>query len=438
MSRRLHRGAVLHMLKDPAELAASGSAESSACEYFPSGELLIADGEIIAVGPRGTLASADEALEVVDHGSSLILPGFIDCHVHYPQLDVIASYGEQLLEWLDRYVFPEEAKFADEDFARSTAQEFLKELLLNGTTTALVFGTVHSQSVEVFFQECEKRRLRMIAGKVLMDRNVPEALRDTPASGYEDSKVLIERWHGRGRLRYAVTPRFAPTSSPEQLAAAGKLLDEYPDVYLHTHMSENQNEIQWVSELFPEAKHYLDVYDSHGLARRRSVFAHCIHLQQDEWARLGDSGSSIAFCPSSNMFLGSGLFALSKAKQSDIPVGLGSDIGAGTGLSCFHTMDAAYKTQQLQQQSLSPLQNLYLATLGGAVALDLDDKIGNFQAGKEADFIVIDLAATPSLKRRLARAATIEEKIFVLATLADDRAVKETWILGEKLSERAR
>lgn len=412
-------------------------AESTAYEYYPSGELLVEGGEIIAVGPLGSLAAAVDASEVIDHGSSLILPGFVDCHVHYPQLDVIASYGEQLLEWLDRYVFPEEAKFADAEFARKVAQEFLDELLRNGTTTALVFGTVHAQSVEVFFQECEKRNLRMIAGKVLMDRNVPEALRDSPESAYEDSKELIERWHGRGRLRYAVTPRFAPTSSPEQLAAAGRLLQEYPDVYMHTHMSENRDEIQWVEELFPAAEHYLDVYDGHGLARRRSVFAHCIHLQQEEWARLGASGSSIAFCPSSNLFLGSGLFSLNKAKQSGIPVGLGSDIGAGTGLSCFHTMDAAYKTQQLQQESLSPLQNLYLATLGGAAALDLDDTIGNFQAGKEADFIIVDLAATPSLKRRLERAATIEEQVFVLATLADDRVIKETWIMGEKLYERA-
>ncbi|MEO0437981.1 MAG: guanine deaminase [Pseudomonadota bacterium] len=435
--QRLHRGAVLHLLKDPAELVGTGMAESTAYEYYPSGELLVEGGEIIAVGPLGSLAAAVDASEVIDHGSSLILPGFVDCHVHYPQLDVIASYGEQLLEWLDRYVFPEEAKFADAEFARKVAQEFLDELLRNGTTTALVFGTVHAQSVEVFFQECEKRNLRMIAGKVLMDRNVPEALRDSPESAYEDSKELIERWHGRGRLRYAVTPRFAPTSSPEQLAAAGRLLQEYPDVYMHTHMSENRDEIQWVEELFPAAEHYLDVYDGHGLARRRSVFAHCIHLQQEEWARLGASGSSIAFCPSSNLFLGSGLFSLNKAKQSGIPVGLGSDIGAGTGLSCFHTMDAAYKTQQLQQESLSPLQNLYLATLGGAAALDLDDTIGNFQAGKEADFIIVDLAATPSLKRRLERAATIEEQVFVLATLADDRVIKETWIMGEKLYERA-
>ncbi|MEM8942125.1 MAG: guanine deaminase [Pseudomonadota bacterium] len=431
MKRQLHQGSLLHLIADPGQCEEPGKA--SCYEYFPDGELLVEDGHIVATGALGALINGrDTQTEVIEHPHSLLLPGFIDTHVHYPQLDVIASYGAQLLEWLERYVFPEEAKFGDPTYAEAVAKRFLTELLANGTTTALVYGTVHPESVDAFFTECEALNLRMIAGKVLMDRNAPDTLRDDPERAYAQSKELIERWHGRGRLAYAVTPRFACTSSPEQLEAAARLLAEYPDVYMQTHLSENHEEIRWVSELYPESLNYFDVYDSAGLARKRSVFAHCIHLQDAEWNRLAETQSSIAFCPSSNLFLGSGLFALNTARDHHIPVGLGSDVGAGTSLSCFHTMDAAYKTQQLQNVSLDPLENLYLATLGAAASLDLHDKIGNFSAGKEADFVVLDLNATPQIAERLKRTQTISETLFALITLGDDRVVGETWSFGKR------
>ena len=297
------------------------------------------------------------------------------------------------------------------------AKLFLDELASNGTTTALVFGTVHKESIDVFFSEAEKRNLRMIAGKVLMDRNAPDYLTDTPESGYQASKDLIEKWHQRGRLLYAVTPRFAPTSTPEQLATVGKLLEEYPDVYLHTHLSENKKEIEWVLDLFPERDSYLDVYDHYGLLHKRSVFAHGIHLSDCECERLAESESAIAFCPTSNLFLGSGLFKLTKLEEKGVRVGMGTDVGAGTSFSILQTMSEAYKIMQLQQEKLHPFKSLYLATLGGAKALHLEDKIGNLAIGKEADFVVLDLHATQLMRFRMQQTTTLEEKLFVLNEL---------------------
>ncbi len=295
-----------------------------------------------------------------------------------------------------------------------------------------MFGTVHKESVDVFFEEAEKRKLRMIAGKVLMDRNAPDYLTDTPESGYQASKELIEKWHNRGRLLYAVTPRFAPTSTPEQLATVGKLLEEYPDVYMHTHLSENKKEIEWVLDLFPERESYLDVYDHYGLLHKRSVFAHGIHLSDCECQRLADTESAIAFCPTSNLFLGSGLFKLNKLEEHGGRVGMGTDVGAGTSFSILQTMSEAYKIMQLQQEKLHPLKSLYLATLGGAKSLHLEDKIGNLAVGKEADFVVLDLHATQLMRFRMKQATTLEEKLFVLMSLGDDRTVCETYIFGDK------
>jgi len=426
MSRSLHRGKVLHFLNDPQH-----GLESS-YQYFADGALLIEDGLVVAVDDAEVLLrSLAPETTVHEHENALLTPGFVDTHIHYPQMDIVGAHGEQLLEWLDKYVFPTEAKFADRDYAQQIAKRFLKELLRNGTTTALVFGTVHPQSVDAFFTEAESLNLRMIAGKVMMDRNAPDYLKDTVESSYHDSKALIERWHDRGRLRYAVTPRFAPTSTPEQLQAAGRLLREYPGVYLHTHMSENLNEVAWVEELFPHLDHYLHSYDEAGLLGRRSVFAHCVHLSEVEWQRMAETQSNIAFCPTSNLFLGSGLFPLAKAESCGIHVGLGTDIGAGTSFSVLETMDEAYKIQQLQGQSLSPFKSFYLATLGGARSLDLESKIGNFKPGKEADFLVLDLAATPLLEQRLQHCADLFETLFVLATLGDDRCIRESWIMGE-------
>jgi len=431
MTSCLHRGALLHFLDDPA----SGSEDSYA--YYENGALLVENGHVVAAGAAAEVVSqaASDTPERV-HENALLLPGFVDAHVHYPQLDIVGAHGEQLLEWLDRYVFPTEARFGDRTHARDVAERFLDELLRNGTTTALVFGTVHPESVDAFFEAAEARNLRMIAGKVLMDRNAPAYLCDTPETGYRDSKALIERWHDRGRARYAVTPRFAPTSSPEQLARAGELLREHPGVYLHTHMSENLNEIAWVEELFPQLDHYLHSYDEAGLLGRRSVFAHCVHLSEAEWQRMAASGCSAAFCPTSNLFLGSGLFSLGSAERHGVEVGLGTDIGAGTSLSLLETIDEAYKVQQLQGKTLSPLKSFYLATLGGVRSLDLEDRLGNFLPGKEADFLVLDLAPTPLLKARLARCESLFEKLFVLSTLGDDRCVRETWVMGERRHAR--
>jgi len=323
-----------------------------------------------------------------------------------------------------------ESQFGDLKKSREVAEVFLQELMRNGTTTAMVFCTVHPESVEGFFEVAQARNLRMIAGKVLMDRHAPEAVLDTPQTGYEQSKQLIEKWHGVERLQYAVTPRFAPTSTNEQLQLAGQLLQEYPSVYLHTHLSENEDEIAWVKALFPEADSYLDVYDQAGLLSPRSVFAHGIHLCDSQCQRLADSGSAIAHCPTSNLFIGSGLFPLRQLQKFGINIGMGTDVGGGSSFSMLQTLSEAYKIQQLQQVNLSPEQSFYMATLGGAKALDLDDKIGNFAVGKEADFLLLDPQATPLLKFRSEHCQNWRETLFVLQTLGDDRVVAETNILG--------
>ncbi|XOC02737.1 guanine deaminase [Pseudomonadota bacterium DY0742] len=429
---KAYRAALLHCLADPREVGIE-----QAHEYFEDGLLVVADGKVAQIGHAAELLPTLAAgTEVVEYPNALITPGFVDTHIHYPQTGMIASYGEQLLDWLDTYTFPTERAFADKAHAGEVAEVFLDELLRNGTTTALVFGSVHKESVDAFFEACEKRNLRMIAGKVLMDRNAPDYLTDTAETGYADSKELIERWHGKGRLHYAVTPRFAPTSTPEQLALAGQLFKEYPDLYMHTHLSENRKEIEWVRELFPERQGYLNVYDHHGLIGARSVFAHGVHLCDEECRRLGETGSAVAFCPTSNLFLGSGLFDLEKVEGFGVRVGLGTDVGAGTSFSQLQSLNEAYKVMQLQGKKLDPFKSLYLATLGGARALYLDDRIGNLQPGKDADFVVLDYQATPLINYRLRQARTLEEKLFALTILGDDRAVKETFAAGESVHRK--
>jgi len=430
---KAYRAALLHCLADPREVGVEASHE-----YFEDGLLVVEDGKVVRNGHAADLLSTLPAgTEVIEYKDALITPGFIDTHIHYPQTGMIASYGEQLLDWLDTYTFPTERAFADKAHAGEVAQVFLRELLRNGTTTALVFGSVHKESVDAFFEQAHKLDLRMIAGKVLMDRNAPDYLTDTAESGYADSKELIERWHGKGRLHYAVTPRFAPTSTPEQLALAGKLFQEYPDLYMHTHLSENRKEIEWVRELFPERKGYLDVYDHHGLIGARSVFAHGVHLRDDECRRLGETGSAVAFCPTSNLFLGSGLFDLEKVEGFGVRVGLGTDVGAGTSFSQLQSLNEAYKVMQLQGKKLDPFKSLYLATLGGARALYLDDRIGSLQPGKDADFVVLDYKATPLIEYRLSQARSLEERLFALMILGDDRAVKETYAAGVSVHRKA-
>ncbi len=426
------RAKILHFVADPK------AAGEQAYEYFDDGILVLDNGRVSQLGAASTLLDrlAEQGVAVQHFGNHLLLPGFIDCHIHYPQTEMIGAYGEQLLSWLNTYTFPTELKFADANYARATAKVFLDELLRNGTTTALVFATVHPESVEAFFSEAQARGLRMIAGKVLMDRHAPAELCDSAQSGYEQSRALIERWHKVDRLQYAVTPRFAPTSSREQLAAAGKLLAEYDDLYLHTHLAENQQEVDWVAELVPEASSYLDVYARAGLVGKRSVFAHAIHLSDDDCQCLAQHQSAVAHCPTSNLFLGSGLFPLDKLKALDIKVGLGTDVGGGTSFSMLRTLDEAYKIQQLRGHCLDPFQALYLATLGGAKALDIDCHIGNFEVGKEADFCVLDLAATPLLRYRMPFCNSLKDILFVLNTLGDDRVIERTYSLGQCVHQR--
>ncbi|MDO6507650.1 guanine deaminase [Colwellia sp. 4_MG-2023] len=426
---KVFRGELLHFLADPAKVPLQES-----YQYIEDGLLVIENGLVAKIGEFAELFSTLPAdIEITHYQKGLIIPGFIDTHVHYPQTEMIASYGEQLLEWLESYTFPFERQFSDLEHGKKVAEFFLDQLLDAGTTTALVFGTVHKESVEAFFTIAQQKKLRMICGKVLMDQNCPDYLSDTAQSGYDDSKALIEKWHNTDRLQYAITPRFAPTCSTEQLNKAGQLLAENPSVYLHTHLSENKAEIAWVKDLFPDSDGYLDVYDQSKLLGRRSVFAHGVHLHDSECQRLSETDSAIAFCPSSNLFLGSGLFNLKQAQTHNVNVGLGSDIGAGTTFSMLSTINEGYKTQQLRGDKLGPFQSFYLATLGGAIALDLEGTIGNFTPGAEADFVVLDCHATPLMARRMSHCKNLSEKLFILSMLGDERHVKATYIMGEKV-----
>lgn len=401
--------------------------------YLEDGVLITEQGKIRWFG---TWNDAQDHLpanvDIQHYPEQLIIPGMIDTHIHFPQTEMVGAYGEQLLSWLNTYTFPTEIQFKDKAYASEIAKFFVNELLKNGTTTALVFCTVHPESVDALFEAAEQHQMRLIAGKVMMDRHAPEALCDTADIGYDDSKALIEKWHGQGRALYAITPRFAPTSTPEQLERAGQLKAEYPDVYVHTHLSENKDEIAWVKDLFPKQNGYLDVYHHYGLTGQRSVFAHCVHLEDAEWQCMHETDSAIAFCPTSNLFLGSGLFPLKKTWQQQVKVGLGTDVGAGTSFSLLQTVNEAYKVQQLQGDKLSAYESLYHATLGGAKALDLDDKLGNFNVGKEADFVVLNLKPTALQQLRQSRAKSLEDSLFALFTMGDDRNVEATYIYGQK------
>lgn len=422
---KAYRGSILHLLDDPTQ-----TSRAEAVAFHEDGLLLVEDGRVAACGAYADLAARLGETPVEDLTGHLITPGFVDAHIHFPQVDVIAAHGAQLLDWLEQHTFPCEARFADADHAAETATFFLDELLRNGTTTALVFGSVHKVSVEALFAEAYERDMRLIAGKTLMDRNAPEGLTDTVESARADMEALIAAWHGKGRLGYAVTPRFAISCSDEQLAMAGEVLAAHPGVWMQTHLSENAHEIEETARLFPAAQDYLDVYDRFGLLRERSVFAHCVHLQGEAFQRLAAKGGAAAFCPTSNLFLGSGLFPLKEACAHGVKVGMGTDVGAGTTFSILHTLGEAYKVGQLRGDALDPFHAFYLGTLGGARALDLGDKIGNLAPGKEADFLVLDLAATPLIARRLKAAETLEDKLFALAVLGDDRVVARTYLAG--------
>ena len=429
MSGRAHliRGRILTFTDDP---AAAGAA---ARRYVEDGAVLIQDGRIAAAGDaRAVLARAPQGAAVDDHSGRLVMAGFIDAHIHYPQTRVIGSYGAQLLDWLHNYTFPEEQKFADPKHCGEVAEFFLDELLRCGTTTALVYCTVHPESVEAFFAAAERRGARMIAGKTMMDRDAPETLRDTAQRGYDESKELMNRWRGRGRLDYAITPRFAVTSTKAQLEAAGALAREFPQAYVQTHLDENHAEIKLVAKLFPEAKSYLDVYDRAGLLGPRSVFGHCIHMTEGEVARMAESGSVAAFCPTSNLFLGSGLFDQARLAGAGVRIALATDVGGGTSYSMLRTAAEGYKALQLNRQRWPASHAFYRMTLGNARALSLDDKIGSVEPGKEADLVVLDSRATPAMAHRMESAeGDLEVELFALITMGDDRAVRQTYVAGE-------
>jgi guanine deaminase len=429
---RALRGPALTFTADPQ------FAGPAAMRYESDALILIAHGHITDVGPADSLrAKLPPDAQVRRFGrGQLILPGFIDCHVHYPQLQIVAAYGEQLLDWLEKYTFVAEQRFADPAHARHIADLFLDECLRQGTTTVASFCTVHAHSVEAFFEAAAARGMRTIAGKCLMDRHAPEALRDTAQSGYDESKALIDRWHGRARAGYAITPRFAPSSTPEQMELAGALWKERPGTWLQSHVAENLREVAWVHELFPERRDYLDVYEHFGQLGPRAIYGHGIHLSDRELMRLYETGTALAHCPTSNLFLGSGLLDLGHVRDPERPVrvGLGTDVGAGTSLSMLKTLGAAYATAQSRGRSLSAPEAFYLATRGAARALYLEDRIGSLDPGLEADLIVLDLESTPLIASRMARCESIEEALFVQMTLADDRAIAATFVAGQERS----
>jgi guanine deaminase len=420
------RASLLHCLRDPGL-----SGDASAVEFIRDALIVVRNGKFDLVGEASALLpQLGRDIPIESHRDKLLMPGFIDTHVHFPQVDVIASYGAQLLDWLEKYTFPEEKKFADRAHADAAAKFFLDRLLENGTTTASVFCTVHPESVDAFFTESEARGLRMIAGKCFMDRNAPEGLRDTVDSGIRESTELIERWHHHARSLYAITPRFAATSTPAQMRAMGELAQGFPSTYIQSHVAENKAEIEWIAKLYPERRSYLDVYDHYGLLRDKSIYAHCIYLDDADRARMSAAGAMPSFCPTSNLFIGSGLYNLREALDAGNRVSLGTDVGGGTSYSMLRTLGEAYKVQQMQGVSLPPAYALYLATLGGANALSLDDKIGSIEVGKEADFILIDPRATPLLARRTSLRDDPLDTFFALMTLGDDRAIAATYANG--------
>ncbi|WP_335685179.1 guanine deaminase [Sneathiella sp.] len=407
------------------------------CLYVEEDGLLVMEnGYISEVGPAvdllGTLAS-DTPIEV--YQDALICPGFIDCHVHYPQTEIIGAYGAQLIDWLNKYTFVAEQKFSDKAHASQAAEIFLKETLRAGTTTASVFCTVDPTSVDAFFEKSEKLNMRNIAGKVLMDRNAPDGLLDSPQTGYDQTKDLIAKWHGRGRSLYSVTPRFAPTSSPEQMEMTGAVWQEHPGTYLQSHISENLGEIAWVADLYPDRNSYADVYRHYNQLGPRAIYGHGVHFSDDDFRLFSETGTALAHCPTSNLFLGSGLFSIETAMMgpNKVRTGLATDLGGGTNFSQLVSMNEAYKIAQLAGYALSAYHAFYLATRGAANALYLDDKIGSLAKGYEADIAVLDLKATPIIDYRLDYTQSLEETLFVLMMMGDDRANRATYVAGERV-----
>ena len=388
MTRTLIRARLLTFLREP-----QGADDKTSFRYIEDGALLIEGGMIRAMGEFAQMTAPDAA--VIDHRPHLVLPGFIDTHLHFPQTQVIASWAAELLDWLNDYTFPEETRYGDPALCAAMASAFLDRLADHGTTTAVAYASVHAASADALFAEALKRDMRLITGKVLMDRNAPDGLRDTAQSGYDDTKALIARWHGTGRLAYAITPRFAITSTPDQMAAAQALVAEHPDCYIQTHLSENHAEIALSCQLYPDAVDYTDIYARYGLLGPKSLLGHAIHLSDREIGVLADAGAKPVFCPTSNLFLGSGLFDDAKLRAAGLVNAIATDIGGGTSYSMLQTLAEGYKVLQLQRQRLHPLRAFHWITRGNAVALGLEHCIGTLDTGTEADFVVLNARATP-------------------------------------------
>ena len=394
------------------------------------GAVLVTGGKITDLGEADDLRARHPRAKVVDYGDGLITAGFIDAHAHYPQTAIIASWGKRLIEWLNTYTFPEEMKFGDPDYACEAAKQYFDLTLSNGTTTVASFCTIHPESVEAFFTEALARNLRVVAGKTCMDRNAPDGLRDTAQSGYDDSKRLLNAWHGRGRISYAITPRFSPTSTPEQLAAMGALWAENPDCLMQTHLSEQVDEVAWVADLFPKARDYLDSYEQFGLLGPGALYGHAIYLTEREKSAIKEADASLIHCPTSNMFIGSGLFDMAGLTADGHRIGLATDTGGGSSFSMLRTMAAAYEVGQLRGTPLHPAQLYWLATVGSANALRMNEKIGNLAVGSEADLVVLNLASTPAIAQRAAQAQDFWQALFPTIMMGDDRAVSNVWING--------
>lgn len=429
MTTTLLRGRTLSFLRWPETID-----DHAAYRYEEDGGLLLRDGKIVAAGAYAEVAKqAGEGVEVIDHRPHLLLPGFIDAHMHFPQMQILASYGAELLEWLNTYTFPEETKFENAQHGRRIARLFLDEVIRHGTTTVAAYCSVHKSSADAFFAESHGRNMLNIAGKVMMDRNAPDGLIDTPQSGYDDTRALIGEWHGKGRQHYAITPRFAITSTPEQMEMAGALAREFPHLHIQTHLSENHAEIAFTQELYPWSKDYTDVYEHYGLMGSKTLLGHCIHLSEREADALSAAGSIAVFCPTSNLFLGSGLFPYQRmrSRENAVRIATATDVGGGTNYSMLRTMDEGYKIIALQSEKLNPFQSFWQITRGNAEALSIADKVGTLDVGTDADIIVLDAGATPVTRLRMETVRTLAEELFLLQTVGDDRAIREVYIAGK-------
>lgn len=424
------RGSIVDFVANPRN-------QGNACRWFEDGVMIVSDGRVESVDSASQcIDSISGHIPVFEYSDCLICPGFIDTHIHYAQTRIVGCPAPGLLDWLETYTFPEELRFKDPQYSAQVAVEFFDELVSNGTTTAQVYPTVHENSVDAFFEESHKRGMRMVAGKVLMDRNAPPGLLDDSDFGIEETERLIRKWHGKGRQRYSITLRFAGTSTLGQMQCCGQLLQRYPDVLFHTHLSETLAEIDWTLQLFPDCSDYLAVYDNYGVVTDRSIFAHCIHLSESEQIRMADAGAAAALCPTSNLFLGSGLVPLNQLAERDISLSLGTDVGGGTSFSMLQTMHEMYKVVQLGSEHVDPFELFYLATLGGAKALHLDRHIGNFDTGKEADFVVLDDGGRHLTRQKLDQAVSLAEILFAYIILGSAVNVRETWSMGRRVYQR--